>query len=216
MFILQTHIHIQHTHNFSAWLQFFKIIIIIITIIINPKQTNNPMIYYPINIEKCIIIILSQTEEPVKVSTCAHDRHALQQLALNEHIKHFDRHLKCIFFNETLLSHWLFSSLPFECLTNPIAVGWLLNTILNINWKNCTVLIYLWLTGPCFCWHHTGCVINISNSLDVHGKKTRNQSMTSMIQWLISATRLVGNGFEHQYRLQSLVGARCMNEWRNV
>ena len=28
--------------------------------------------------------------EPVKVGTCAHDRHALQQLALNVHVKHSD------------------------------------------------------------------------------------------------------------------------------
>ena len=30
---------------------------------------------------------LSQSEEPAKASTCAHDRHALQQLALNVHVK---------------------------------------------------------------------------------------------------------------------------------
>ena len=34
--------------------------------------------------------LLSQTELPAKVSTCARDRHALQQLALNVHIKHSD------------------------------------------------------------------------------------------------------------------------------
>ena len=33
---------------------------------------------------------LSRTEEPAKASTCAHDRCALQQLALNVHVKHSD------------------------------------------------------------------------------------------------------------------------------
>ena len=33
---------------------------------------------------------LSWTEEPTKVGTCAHDRRALQQLALNVHVKHSD------------------------------------------------------------------------------------------------------------------------------
>ena len=32
---------------------------------------------------------LFRTEEPAKTGTCAHDRHALQQLALNEHVKHW-------------------------------------------------------------------------------------------------------------------------------
>ena len=36
------------------------------------------------------IIVLSRTEEPAKVGTCARDRRALQQLALNVHVKHFD------------------------------------------------------------------------------------------------------------------------------
>ena len=36
----------------------------------------------------CPYWILSQTEEPAKVGTCAHDRRALQQLALNVHVKH--------------------------------------------------------------------------------------------------------------------------------
>ena len=35
-------------------------------------------------------IILSQTEEPAKVDTCAHERRALQMLALNVHVKHVD------------------------------------------------------------------------------------------------------------------------------
>ena len=34
--------------------------------------------------------ILSRTEEPAKVGTCARDRRALQQLALNVHVKHSD------------------------------------------------------------------------------------------------------------------------------
>ena len=33
---------------------------------------------------------LSWTEEPVKAGTCARDRRALQQLALNVHVKHTD------------------------------------------------------------------------------------------------------------------------------
>ena len=33
---------------------------------------------------------LSRTEEPAKAGTCARDRRALQQLALNVHIKHSD------------------------------------------------------------------------------------------------------------------------------
>ena len=33
---------------------------------------------------------LSRTEEPAKASTSARDRHALQHLALNAHIKHSD------------------------------------------------------------------------------------------------------------------------------
>ena len=32
--------------------------------------------------------LLSRTEEPVKTGTCARDRRALQQLALNVHVKH--------------------------------------------------------------------------------------------------------------------------------
>ena len=33
---------------------------------------------------------LSRTEEPAKAGTCARDRHALRQLALNVHVKHSD------------------------------------------------------------------------------------------------------------------------------
>ena len=33
---------------------------------------------------------LSRTEEPPKVGTCSRDRRALQQLALNVHVKHFE------------------------------------------------------------------------------------------------------------------------------
>ena len=32
----------------------------------------------------------SRTEETTKAGTCAHDRHALQQLALNVHVKYSD------------------------------------------------------------------------------------------------------------------------------
>ena len=33
---------------------------------------------------------LFQTDEPAKVGTCARDRRALQQLAMNVHVKHSD------------------------------------------------------------------------------------------------------------------------------
>ena len=36
------------------------------------------------------LLLLSRTEEPVKDGTCARDRRALQQLALNVHVKHSD------------------------------------------------------------------------------------------------------------------------------
>ena len=35
-------------------------------------------------------VTLSRTEKPAKASTCARDRRALQQLALNVHAKHSD------------------------------------------------------------------------------------------------------------------------------
>ena len=48
-------------------------------------------------IKKCYVVFyLSRTEELAKASTCAHDRRALQQLALNVHVKHFD--LTCCVF----------------------------------------------------------------------------------------------------------------------
>ena len=37
-----------------------------------------------------VAILLSQTEELAKAGICAHDRCALQQLALNVHVKHSD------------------------------------------------------------------------------------------------------------------------------
>ena len=39
---------------------------------------------------------LSRTEEPAKVGTCARDRRALQQLALNVHVKHSDPDLTTV------------------------------------------------------------------------------------------------------------------------
>ena len=41
----------------------------------------------------CTIFFMSWTDKPVKVSTCDHDRHVLQQLSLNVHIKHSDHDL---------------------------------------------------------------------------------------------------------------------------
>ena len=35
-------------------------------------------------------LFLSRTEEPAKAATCARDKRALQQLALNVHVKHSD------------------------------------------------------------------------------------------------------------------------------
>ena len=37
-----------------------------------------------------VVFFLSLTEEPTKTGTCARDRRALQQLALNVHVKHSD------------------------------------------------------------------------------------------------------------------------------
>ena len=37
-----------------------------------------------------VCVFLSRTEEPAMAGTCALDRHALQQLALNVHVKHSD------------------------------------------------------------------------------------------------------------------------------
>ena len=37
-----------------------------------------------------VLISLSRTEESAKAGTCARDRRALQQLALNVHVKHSD------------------------------------------------------------------------------------------------------------------------------
>ena len=37
-----------------------------------------------------LFFFLSQIEEPAKAGTCARDRRALQQLALNVHVKHSD------------------------------------------------------------------------------------------------------------------------------
>ena len=39
---------------------------------------------------RLLAFFLSRTEEPTKAGTCARDRRALQQLALNVHVKHSD------------------------------------------------------------------------------------------------------------------------------
>ena len=36
------------------------------------------------------LYLSSRTEKPAKCGTCARDRRALQQIALNVHVKHFD------------------------------------------------------------------------------------------------------------------------------
>ena len=36
------------------------------------------------------LMFLSRTEEPAKAATCARGRSALQQLALNVHVKHYE------------------------------------------------------------------------------------------------------------------------------
>ena len=55
----------------------------------------NPCMCYPIcgivNIKYSLLLIgVSRTREPAKAGTCARDRRALQQLALNVHVKHSD------------------------------------------------------------------------------------------------------------------------------
>ena len=50
-----------------------------------PMQAVPPLLPHPPP-----FFFLSQTKEPVKASTCAHDRRELQQLALNVHVKHTD------------------------------------------------------------------------------------------------------------------------------
>ena len=42
----------------------------------------------PYKLVRSHIGVLSRTEEPAKPGTCARDRRALQQLALNMHVKH--------------------------------------------------------------------------------------------------------------------------------
>ena len=37
-----------------------------------------------------MLLLISRTKEPAKVGTCACDGRALQQLALNVHVKHSD------------------------------------------------------------------------------------------------------------------------------
>ena len=55
--------------------------------------------YYPVcgmvHIKEPLLLIgfLSWTEELAKAGSCAHDRCALQQLALNVHVKHSDLNL---------------------------------------------------------------------------------------------------------------------------
>ena len=47
-------------------------------------------IYYISIYVELLYYVLSRTEEPAKASICARDRRALQQLALNVHVKHSD------------------------------------------------------------------------------------------------------------------------------
>ena len=47
------------------------------------RQVPHPLIPYP-------LFFLSRTEEQAKACTCVRDRRALQQLALNVHVKHSD------------------------------------------------------------------------------------------------------------------------------
>ena len=51
------------------------------------------------------ISILSRTEEPAKVGTCARDRRVLQQLALNVHVKHSYSYSTVTVFLNLLLRH---------------------------------------------------------------------------------------------------------------
>ena len=60
----------------------------------NSGQTAHTPLYPPVQTVHTLLpppfFFLSQTEEPTKAGTCAHERRALQQLALNVHVKHSD------------------------------------------------------------------------------------------------------------------------------
>ena len=59
-------------------------------------EANGKMAYYSNVYTICSVLC---AEEPAKVGTCARDRHALQQLALNVRVNYFDLDLDlCAFF----------------------------------------------------------------------------------------------------------------------
>ena len=56
-----------------------------------PPPPPPPLLYFNGYIVLDITVeVLSRTKEPAKAGTCARDRRALQQLALNVHVKHSD------------------------------------------------------------------------------------------------------------------------------
>ena len=70
-----------------------------------------------------LVFFLSRTEKPAKVGTCVLDRRALQQLALNVHVKHSDLYTVQQVGNK----HWMFDSplahfpsLLWMCMSNTL------------------------------------------------------------------------------------------------
>ena len=63
-------------------------------ILTTPLKASTPTSYYPLRTTNSLSLLNSGTEQPAKVGTCALDRRALKQLALNVHVKHFDLDLK--------------------------------------------------------------------------------------------------------------------------
>ena len=60
------------------------------TVILDRLEVSNLTHYHIWCLSGHQLLFLSRAEEPVKTGTCARDRRALQQLALNVHIKHSD------------------------------------------------------------------------------------------------------------------------------
>ena len=86
-------------------------------------------------------LFLSQTEELVKADTCARDRHALQQHALNEHIKHSDL---------TWPLWWFFQKILFSPFS--------LKDVMNVSHMGCQSIRYhfydlMFCDTACWCDH---------------------------------------------------------------
>ena len=61
--------------------------LLVFTVVGETKQIFNTIRVFYVHFR---VFFLSQTEEPAKTGACARDRRALQQLALNVHVKHSD------------------------------------------------------------------------------------------------------------------------------